>query len=243
VCRHLAAIGHPVASDLLFDAPYALCDQARTPKHQPVGRTNPDGWGVAWYPPAAPEGASPERYRTVTPIWDDREFVVAARAIECRALIAAARLASPGLVLADASNAPFVAGAWAFSLNGFVDGFGGEVGVALRGAITPPRRAALQSDTDSEVLFALVLDRIDTGATPAEALAGVMHQVTAMTNGRINLLLTDGDAVHATRWGNSLFARGPVVASEPLDDTDDWLEIADRSLVTLDAHVTRIEAL
>ena len=49
--------------------------------------------------------------------------------------------------------------------------------------------------------------------------------------------------MHATRWGNSLFARGPVVASEPLDDSDDWLEIPDRSLVTLDAHATRIEAL
>ena len=243
MCRHLAAIGHPAAGHLLFDAPHALCDQARTPRHQPVGRTNPDGWGVAWYPPSAPAGAPPDHYRTVTPIWDDAQFVATARAIECRALIAAARLASPGLVLADASNAPFVAGPWAFSLNGFVDGFGGDVGAALRDAITPPRHAALQSDTDSEVLFAMVLDRIDGGEAPPDGLAGVMHHVTTMTTGRINLLLTDGDTVHATRWGNSLFTRGQVVASEPLDDTDNWLEIADRSIVTLDAHGTRIEAL
>ena len=32
-----------------------------------------------------------------------------------------------------------------------------------------------------------------------------MHHVTGITTGRINLLLTDGDAVYATRWGNSLF--------------------------------------
>ena len=243
MCRHLAAIDHPSAGDLLFDAPHALCDQARTPKHQPVGRTNPDGWGVAWYPPAAPTGSGPEHYRTVARIWDDHEFVTTARAIECRTLIAAARLASPGLVLAAESNAPFVAGPWAFSLNGFADGFGGDAGVALHDALSPARRAALVSDTDSEVLFALVLDRIDAGAAARDALASVMHHVTGITTGRINLLLTDGDAVHATRWGNSLFTRGPVVASEPLDDTDDWLEIADRSLVTLDAHGTRIEAL
>jgi glutamine amidotransferase len=243
VCRHLAAIGHPVAGDLLFDAPHALCDQARTPKHQPVGRTNPDGWGVAWYPPSAPVGATPEHYRTVTSIWDDHDFVPTARAIECRTVIAAARLASPGLALAPESNAPFVAGPWAFSLNGFVEGFGGEVGDALRAALSAERHASLRSDTDSEVLFALALDVIDAGVPPADALVAVMHQVTAITTGRVNLLMTEGDAVYATRWGNSLFARGTVVASEPLDDTDDWLEVPDRSLVVTDGCGIRTSAL
>ena len=248
MCRHLAALGNPVAADLLFDAPHALRDQARTPKHQPVGRTNPDGWGAAWYPRSSPVGATPEHYRTVTSIWDDRAFVDTARAIECRTLIAAARLASPGLTLAATSNAPFVAGKWAFSLNGHVEGFDGHVGRALRDAISPPRAATLQSDTDSEVLFALVLDQLAVGITPggmapADALAAVMHRVTAITTGRVNLLLTDGDAVYATRWGNSLFPCGSVVASEPLDDTTNWTEVPDHSLVVVDSDDTRITPL
>jgi glutamine amidotransferase len=247
VCRHLAALGNPDAADVLFDAPHALRDQARTPKHQPVGRTNPDGWGVAWYPKSAPAGATPEQYRTVSSIWDDRAFVDTARAIECRALIAAARLASPGLALVATSNAPFVAGPWAFSLNGHVEGFEGHVGHALRDAMSPRRAATLQSDTDSEVLFGLVLDRIsgDTGPglAPADALAAVMHHVTGMTTGRVNLLLTDGDAIYATRWGNSLFARGSVASSEPLDDATDWTEVPDRSLVVVDSDDTRITPL
>jgi glutamine amidotransferase len=117
------------------------------------------------------------------------------------------------------------------------------VGRTLREAISPLRAASLQSDTDSEVLFALVLDHVADGATPADALAAVMHRVTAITTGRVNLLLTDGDAVYAPRWGNSLFARGSVVASEPLDDTTNWTEVPDRSLVIVDSDDTRITPL
>lgn len=245
MCRHLAAVGGPDfdgmrAVDLLFDAPHSLCAQARFPKHQTTGRDNPDGWGVAWYPTAH---HAPDHHRTITPIWDDPAFPARARGIDCRALIAAARLASPGLAITSTGNAPFVHGEWAFSLNGSVDGFRGSAGEELRAAITPERRATLESDTDSEVLFALTLDRLDRGASPADALAEVMRLVTGITTGRINLLLTDGAAVHATRWVNSLFTRGCVVASEPLDDADDWLEIPDRSLVVLDAHGTRLETL
>jgi gamma-glutamyl hercynylcysteine S-oxide hydrolase len=248
VCRHLAAVGGPdfaglTATDLLFDAPHALVDQARTPKHQPVGRTNPDGWGVAWYPRSATPGATPEHYRTVTSIWDDGDFVTTARVIDCRTLVGAARLASPGLALASASNAPFVAGPWAFSLNGFVDGFRAEIGDELRAAVSPERCATLQSDTDSEVLFALLLDRIDDGREPTDALAAVMHFVTGITTGRLNLLLTDGDFAYGTRWGNSLFTRGPVVASEPLDDAPDWREIPDHSLVVVHPHGSEVTAL
>src|SRR4029077_18163855 len=72
MCRHLAYLGPPTAlSDLLFDAPHSLTHQARCPRLQISGETNPDGWGVAWYAPSDP---APEWYRTVTPIWDDDGF-------------------------------------------------------------------------------------------------------------------------------------------------------------------------
>jgi glutamine amidotransferase len=165
------------------------------------------------------------------------------RALECRTLLAAARLASPGLAVDVSGNAPFVRGPWSFSLNGAADGFTGEVGDALRAAISPERRSTLESDTDSEVLFALTLDRVDAGAAPADALATVMHLVTGITSGRINLLMTDGDAVYATRWVNSLYARGQVIASEPVDRAPGWTRVPDRSLVVLDADGLRIDPL
>jgi glutamine amidotransferase len=231
MCRHLAYLGPPVGLDeLLFTAPHSLARQAEQPRHQVSGDTNPDGWGVAWYD--APHNA-PEWYRTVTPIWDDRGFATRAATLRSGAFLAAARLASPGATLVDTGNAPFVDGAWSFSLNGIVHGFPDGVGDELRARVVPERQATIVGDADTEVLFALVLQHLAEGMPPSEALARVVHDVLAVTTGRLNLLLTDGALVHATRVGNSLFRRGPVIASEPTDREPGWVEIPDRTVTVL----------
>lgn len=231
MCRHLAYVGgHAPLRQMLFDAPHALARQARCPRFQTSGDSNPDGWGVAWYSPGATE---PERYRSVTPMWDDTELENASRPIECRAAIAAARLASPGAAVDVTGNAPFVAGRWSFSLNGIVHGFTDSVGDELRARVDPARRAAIEGDADTEVLFALVLQLLDAGTPPADALGRVVHDVLAITTGRLNLLLSDGDAVYATRCGNSLYRRDSLVVSEPLDDEPGWHEVPDGSVLTI----------
>ena len=229
MCRHLAYLGPPVAlHELLFGAPHSLRAQAGTPKHQTSGDSNPHGWGVGWYRDGAFE---PERYRTVTPIWEDTAFAEDSRAIRSSAFVAAARLASPGATIEEEGNAPFVAGPWLFSLNGAVGGFHKGVGDTLRADVNADRRAAIVGDSDTEVLFAFALDRIDDGETPVEALVHVVERVTSVTKARLNMLLTDGHDMVATRFGNSLFVRGSTVASEPLDDDPDWREVPDGSIV------------
>ncbi|MGQ4420743.1 class II glutamine amidotransferase, partial [Streptomyces sp. SAS_269] len=54
---------------------------------------------------------------------------------------------------------------------------------------------------------------------------------------RLNLLLTDGETIAATAWGDSLWYRtepglGTVVASEPYDDDPLWQEVPDRTVLT-----------
>jgi hypothetical protein len=108
MCRHLAYLGPPTAlSDLLFDAPHALARQAECPRLQTSGTTNPDGWGVAWY---VDGDTTPDRYRTLTPIWEDRTFADRAHDLRSGAFLAAARLASPGASLVDTGTAQSVAG-------------------------------------------------------------------------------------------------------------------------------------
>jgi glutamine amidotransferase len=153
--------------------------------------------------------------------------------------VAAVRRASPGLALVESGNAPFVAGRWAFSLNGFVGGFAeGTSRPALVGALSATRAGSLAGDTDTEVLLGLVLDHLDDGVEPGAALAAVVGlalDAAGDRDSRINLLLSDGSATWATRWSNSLFHRtaagGVVVASEPWDDGEGWTEAPDRSVV------------
>jgi glutamine amidotransferase len=241
MCRHLAYVGDPVALGTpLFDAPHALSRQAQHPRLQVWGDTNPDGWGVAWYSPTRP---APERHRTTTPIWNDTAFAARAVTITSPAFLAAARLASPGATLVDIGNAPFVSGEWSFSLNGIVDGFRDGVDAILRAQLEPTRAAAIASDADTEVLFAHVLQRLDAGEDPVRALAGVIGSVTALTTGRLNLLLTDGHDLYGTRYGNSLFRRGTTLASEPIDDDPAWEELGDECLVTIRAGAASVTPL
>ncbi|HXY94249.1 MAG TPA: ergothioneine biosynthesis protein EgtC [Acidimicrobiia bacterium] len=233
MCRHLAYLGQPVAlHELLFGAPHSLCRQASAPVHQTSGDSNPDGWGAGWYVDGDVE---PHQYRTTTPIWDDAVFADSSRVIESGALLAAARLASEGATIHESGNAPFRSGRWLFSLNGYVKNFHRGVGDRLRSRLSASRRAALVGDSDSEVLFALVLDRLDLGRSATAALCSVIEEVNAVSSGRLNMLLTDGHHVVGTRLGNSLFVREATVASEPLDDAPGWREVPDGSLVEVAA--------
>jgi glutamine amidotransferase len=232
MCRHLAYLGRPVAlTELLCDAPHGLVEQARHPRHQTSGTANPDGYGVAWYDATG----WPRRHRSTTPIWADPELPALAGTVSAPAVLAAARLASPGAPVEATGNAPFLAGRLAFSHNGIVDGWHDGAGAALRASVSPRRRADIEGVTDAETLFALALDQLDGGASPADALAGVVHAVETRTTGRLNLLLTDGVTVAATACGNSLFActrpDGTLLASEPIDADAGWSRVPDRTVV------------
>ncbi len=61
-----------------------------------------------------------------------------------------------------------------------------------------------------------------------------------MADANLNLLLTDGHQIVATRSGRSLFVRtgtamgdAAIVVSEPLDDDPNWRPVPDESLLTL----------
>lgn len=242
MCRHVGYVGSPVdLAEPLLDAPHALVRQALAPRHQTSGKTNPHGSGVAWYEPGEPV---PRRYRSVTPMWADPVLPALLAGRRVPAFVAAARLASPGLPVEVSGNAPFVAGHFAFSLNGSLAGFTNGVGTALRARLSPRRRAGIEGATDSEVVFAMVLDRLDAGMPPAEALAEAIHAVWEQTAARCNCILTDGQRLVATAAGNSLFTRAGWVASEPIDDGEGWTRVPDRTLLTLVAdHEPTMEAL
>jgi glutamine amidotransferase len=229
MCRHLAYLGPPIAlRSLLFDAPHSLCEQAEHPDHQAPGRVNKDGWGVGWF---ATDGSVAGHYRTTTSMWDDRDML--SRTVESGAFVAAARLASPGAKLDSSGNAPYLADGRLFSLNGFVEEFRNGVEAELRAGLSARRRDAIVGDADTEVVFALVLDRLDAGDAPPQALAQAIARVRALSNAKLNLILADGREIHATRCGNSLFARPTTVVSEPLDAADDWCEVPDDSIVQI----------
>ena len=241
MCRHLAYAGPSVTlEELLLVPEHSLLRQASAPRYQTHGRFNADGFGVGWYD--RDTRVEPARYRTTRPIWADTSFASVAGLVRSDAVLAAVRSASPGMPVEETSTAPFTDGAWLFSHNGFVPGFEGGTGRALRRTVSETRVQEIAGGTDSELLFALVLDRLDAGASPADALVSVVSLVEEeQPDARLNLLLTDGERIAATACRNSLFVlddregtAAVVIASEPYDDRDVWEAVADRSVVELD---------
>ncbi|MER5224444.1 ergothioneine biosynthesis protein EgtC [Streptomyces flaveus] len=82
-----------------------------------------------------------------------------------------------------------------------------------------------------------VAPRRRTEVNEGQALADTVLDVAAAAPGsRLNLLLTNGETIAATAWGDTLWyltepGRRTVVASEPYDDDPHWQEVPDRTLL------------
>ena len=236
MCRFTAYLGPPVTmAALLVDPPHSLLRQSWAPRRQASGVVNADGFGVGWWDHARrPE---PACYRSVRPMWADRSFASLAGLVAAGAVLAAVRSATPPLPVEESATPPFGDGPWLFAHNGFVAGFRDGAAARLRRSLSERREAGIAGPTDSEVLFAMVLDRLDGGADPVDALAATVKAVAAEGPGsRLNVLLGDGRAVYAVAWGDSLVARravngATVVASEPSDDGEGWQPVPDASVV------------
>ena len=239
MCRHLAYVGPSVTLEKLIVKPtHSLLQQSFAPRYQTHGTINADGFGVGWYD--RDKRLEPARYRTTRQIWADLSFASIAGLVSSNAVLAAVRSASPGMPIEETSTPPFTEGPWLFSHNGFVPGFRTGVGRELRRKVSETRALGIAGATDSELLFALVLDRLDAGTPPADALVSVIGLVEELTTARLNLLLTDGERIAATACRNSLFVfddrqltGAVVVASEPYDDDAGWEAVKDGSVVEL----------
>jgi glutamine amidotransferase len=234
VCRHIAYLG-PARSlaDLLVHRANGLVRQSWAPCDMRGGGTiNADGFGAGWFPAGA---AEPVRYRRAVPMWTDANFAALADTIASGAVLASVRSATVGMPVTDTACAPFTWDRWLFSHNGKITGWPDSV-AKLAADLPVTDLMTMDAPTDAALLSALLRHRIASGATPEDALAGLVTEVAAVAPGsRLNLLLTDGETVLGTAWDHSLSvlagAGEVVVASEPWDDDPRWQPVPDRHLV------------
>ncbi|MEV7967939.1 ergothioneine biosynthesis protein EgtC [Sphaerisporangium sp. NPDC088356] len=258
MCRHAAWLGdpHPLAS-LLQEPEHGLFRQSHAPRLQRCGTVNADGFGMGWYD--ARRG-QPVRYRRSVPIWTDANLPGLAAVATSGCLLAAVRSASPGMPIEESATAPFTEGRWLLSHNGRV----------ARKAVRPLADGRdPESTCDSAWLAAAVFVRLGTGISLGDAVAEVVtHAGVDDPGARLNLLVTDGDAVAATAWNETLFLRrgegapfagrphgparrstgeprgeGVLLASEPLDDRPGWDAVPDRHLVLATSGGVRVTPL
>jgi glutamine amidotransferase len=233
MCRHLAYLGPPrTLESLVVTPPHSLYEQSWAPAMQRHGTVNVDGFGVGWYV----DRAAPVRYRRAQPIWTDASFASLAPTISTTCAVAAVRSATAGMSADESAAAPFTEERWLFSHNG-------------RLADWPTARKALLADAadvpdtrvgvDSTLLFGLALARWQAGASLAEGLAESARTVLDHGGGRLTMLASDGGSLAAVVVGEPVHvledADAVTIASEPYDDSPQWREIPDLSVVSVSA--------
>jgi gamma-glutamyl hercynylcysteine S-oxide hydrolase len=228
VCRHLAYLGAPrTLGELLLEPEHGLLVQSYAPRRQAHGLMNADGWGVGFYAPARPE---PARWRSSRPLWSDASFASLAPVLSSACVLAAVRSATAGMPADETAAAPFQSGRWLLSHNGVADR-----------AVLGPHPAA-ESVCDSALLAAHLFE---SGAERAGQFVATLGRRDPAA--RLNLLLTDGQQILATRWGDTLSVlqtdAGVVVASEPYDDDPRWTDVPDHHLVTATADTVTLTDL
>jgi glutamine amidotransferase len=228
MCRHQAWLGAPrTISSLVLEPEHGLLRQSYQPRRQSHGLMNADGWGVGFF---VPEQSEPVRWRSSRPMWAEPSFASVAPVLRSGAVLAAVRSATPGMPMEESAAAPFTDGRWLLSHNGVVDR-----------AVLPARREA-ESVCDSALLAAHVLAQ---GGDRVGETVGLV--AAADPSARLGLLLTDGRRVLGVTWGDPLSylvePDGIVVASEPWDDDERWVDVPDRHLLEATPDGVTVSAL
>lgn len=248
MCRFAAWKGPPrPLSALTHDPPHALVRQSWEPRRMLEAKLNADGSGVAWYPDDGTR--KPARYRSVLPLWSDENLASMAPRISARMAIAIVRSATPGHRVSTSNTPPFVHDELTFAHNGALENFHRTFMRPLREALGDEAYATVVGGTDSEHVFALLLERLagERGlASLVEAMRwtiGFCARLARANEARaaLNLVVGNGDALVAARFGEggdapSLFLKqdeGCTIASEPLDDDARWREVPANHLVVV----------
>lgn len=251
MCRHAAYVGPGIAlTELTRDLPHSLYHQSFQARQMLRGSVNADGFGVGWYDPdVRPE---PARYASPLPIWSDTNLPSFGPLIRSPLVVAAVRNATVEGTTDAANNAPFVSGRYLWSLNGYLEDFAESwKEEVLWDWIDRGRRTQLRGQSDAEHLFQAVLSRAGEAGSLPEAVLSVLRDAKkrAAETGKgaqLNLLLSDGETLIATRcgasptqtslyhlWDGDEFPDGHVVASEPLYDDPLWQSVAEDTLLIL----------
>ncbi len=252
MCRMLGYLGQPATLASLVQAPtHSLEKQSYEPRLQSAV-VNADGWGAGWY---LEEDSEACLYRSTAPIWADVNCAHICRAVRSRCMLAAVRSSTDPLSLSHANTQPFSAGRICFVHNGFIRAFDRKVARRLRESLSDEQHERLRGSTDSEHVFALLLDEYARESSATRLSGAVLRTIArvkelsrdADTQALLTLIVSDGEQLVAARsaFGEqapSLFVLhgadapwpGTVVASEPLDDNASWAEVPPEALLIVE---------
>jgi len=250
MCRMLAYLGNNILlSKLLLIPEHSLEKQAWQPKELRETKLNADGFGFAWYPEGSTDAF---RYRNILPIWNDSNLSALSNSMQRPLWMAIVRSATQGLSVTLDNTPPFTYRHWCFMHNGYLLNFETDSRESIRNELTTEYATLIKGSTDSEYIFALLMQLLDDNA-PVIAIQKCMEIITGiMGNNRalLNIVLSDGIQIYALRhaingespslyYANNTLEFGSsnqLIASEKLNNDPNWNTIDDHEMIVLQTN-------
>lgn len=219
MCRFAVYLGAETRLRSLITEPVNSIIHQSFHSHERSEPLNGDGFGIAWYPSDLDE--APALFKSTTPAWNNRNLREIARVTRTRCMLAHVRAASPGLPVTELNCHPFANGQLTFMHNGDLGGFHALRRRLLAG-LSDEAFASIEGSTDSEHMFAILLDHLRASGTdgdPTERLARALEATIATVEALrqdvapdrpalLNLVACDGERAVITRY-----ASGPAAAN------------------------------
>lgn len=250
MCRLAAYLGPRTSlRQFLLEPSHSLYKQSWAPRELKYAGINADGFGIGWY---GPDG-EPAVYANQMPIWSDANLPGLARSLRASLWVGMVRSATSPYRSGPANTQPFTHDGVLFMHNGFVEDFDRSLRGRIRHFLSTEIEAGIGGNTDSEYIFALLRQLLasnDELSLEDAMRAGIALIDEWMEAGKvlINLLLTDGERLYATRHAlhgecpslyfttdEECFAEGAqIVASEKLTEGEFWQPVPEHHLLILD---------
>ncbi|MBW4548495.1 MAG: ergothioneine biosynthesis protein EgtC [Symplocastrum torsivum CPER-KK1] len=265
MCRLLGYLGSAIQFEqLLYKPEHSLIVQAYQPREMTAGVLNVDGFGIGWYNRL--NSVDPFTYKSTLPIWHDTNLPQLSRYIESGCMLGYVRSATPGMALNLSNCQPFQADRLLFIHNGYINNFRKTLYKPIRDRVNDEVYQSVQGSTDSEHIFALILNELL--AFPDCPLEKALH-TTLMTLTELakeyqtsfsaNLIISDGKRLVASRYAynaftptlywvknGSYYPNAVIVASEPLfvGKWNSWKSCPKNSLLSVGENLeVQIEEL
>jgi glutamine amidotransferase len=259
MCRLLGYLGPSIQLDSLLIKPeHSLIAQSYQPREMTAGLINADGFGVGWYHPQ--REIDPFVYKNTSPIWSDVNLPHLSRYIESGCILANVRSATIGQAVQLSNCQPYRCGRLLGMHNGFIKNFRQTLYRPIRDRLSDTYYQAIEGTTDSEHVFALLCNELQTSPDSSleAALKTTLHTLAEWTNtyqvtAALNFLISDGYHLVASRFActgrldhtpilppslywlrdDSSFAKGIIVASEPIFASSQWTSCPENSILVI----------
>ena len=249
MCRLLGYLGSSIQLDRILIKPeHSLITQSYKPQEMTSGTLNADGFGMGWYNLA--QNPLPYSYRNTMPIWNDVNIADLGRYVESSCYLAYIRSATSSSSIALNNCQPFSYQNILFIHNGFIDDFRKTLYRPIREQLSDVAYQNIEGTTDSEHIFAMIVDRLEADRSIGlqQALKDTLVKLADMAEENnlelsANIVLSDGKELTACRYANrketpslyyikdnSEYSDAVIIASEPLFEGD-WVSCPKGSII------------